>query len=524
MKILLVTKDVKPFLEGGQRREIALRILANSLVVSGHEVALVGEYPDLNSKRSAAAKVRPVGAKVKIEMGGEVAVAEILEAQTTEGLQLFLIRETGGVGSPQQLRCDVCEGRDLGQAGRFARFVAKLVDRMNPRPDVVQASDWTSALALVYLRANDSSVSAVLSSMDWSRDDLDASFPIEQFEQLDLGSEWFTPATLEFYGRVHCLKGGMMLADHVVLTNSTVRALLNDAGGDRPLGGVVNAIEERLSVVRAPMDLQMWDPSRDDAIARPFDVDSIANKVACGNAVLKALAMEKRSARGTSIYLLSVPAGEESRLPEPLGEGLHEVLLQLLSDDVRLLIDGPRPTSDSPQDFALSWAETMYPHKIGYLSDLERTGARKKAKTSIHESQLAWRQAIAAADFLLPLPLNLRTDQRLRQAMRYGCIPILPAKSGFEKEITDYTDRGPKVDPVGEGFYYYESSKEAVLDVIFGRILPLLRNENLGIDGEISGIRRRAMQLAGSYSAEDVASEFAAVYGQMGSRQEVALR
>src|SRR5208283_4159851 len=113
----------------------------------------------------------------------------------------------------------------------FSKAVVELIGYTRFRPDVVHCHDWQAAFVPVLMRQRQQQdpplasppvegidVKTVLTihniayqGMFWSRD-----FPLT-----NLPGEFFTPDTLEFYGQMNLLKGGIVFADSITTVSPT---------------------------------------------------------------------------------------------------------------------------------------------------------------------------------------------------------------------------------------------------------------------------------------------------------------
>ena len=102
---------------------------------AGHEVSVVGPlWPSLT--QSAELKIKPTGVRISVSLGSERVLAEVREARSPQGLQMFLFAHEGifGQGAPAPMTA--------AAATLFSKLIVELARRLNPAPDVLQIQDW----------------------------------------------------------------------------------------------------------------------------------------------------------------------------------------------------------------------------------------------------------------------------------------------------------------------------------------------------------------------------------------------
>lgn len=503
MKILFVTADADPLFTaalapppaGTATRQPALAL---ALHRAGHEVTVVAPRGDVNGP--AAFKARGTGVRLSAISGGNgnggggSAHAEVLEAHSPGGLQVFLIhRESPAVeaaaGEPET-------------GFLFARFVVELARRLNPPPDVVQADDWPGALALVLLRAARLPFATVLTLGP----DLSAqgNFPVEHFARLGLGWEWFTPATLEFFGRVNCLKGGITQADALVADGEGDRRALQTPAFGAGLDGVLREHAGRLHGIADGLDEEAWNPATDRLLPRRYRAGAFAGKRTSANVTLTTLGLGKNPAGPVYLLDLASPTAAGVGTPDPeLLPLLAPALDQVLADDVRLLVlhAGPVSAARTAPARQLEIAARRYPTKMALL----RAGGTDERTT---------RGVQAAADFQLVLAPAPGTGAGMLRALRYGVIPILPTGRGLEAFAEDFQPAGTPEHEPGEALVFRDPSPAGLLDTMFGRARALVA----GPPARWEALRQRAILRAGKFTWSRTAAEYVGLYARLRGR------
>ena len=152
MKILMISSEGWPLARSGALADV-LAALPRELKNRGHELALaMPYYREIRAHEKI--KTRPLHVSLDISLGEKILSADLLEARTAEGLQIFFVR------------CDELFDRlgvyvEKGEpypdnAARFIFFSKAAVEiarRMTPTPEILHCHDWTAALVPVLVRA-----------------------------------------------------------------------------------------------------------------------------------------------------------------------------------------------------------------------------------------------------------------------------------------------------------------------------------------------------------------------------------
>ena len=506
MKILFVTADAEPLFTP-TLPNARLPALGLELQRAGHEVSVVAPLHAGLAGRLATLRAKSTGVRLAATPGGGngsgPANADILEARSPGGLQTFLMRHeefSGEDAAASPPSVNPAEDADPAAGFLFARFAVELARRLAPAPDVVQADDWPGALALVLLRAARLPFTTVLTL--GANLSAQGSFPVESFSRLGLGWEWFTPATLEFFGRVNGLKGGITQADGLVADGEGDRRALQTPAFGAGLDGVLREHAGRLHGIADGLDEAAWNPATDKLLPRRYRPAALGGKRTSANVTLTSLGLGKNPAGPVCLLEVPAPASPTGALPELLPL-LTPALDQLLADDVRLLVLGAGPVSGARTEPArhLEIAAKRYPAKVALL----RAGAK---------DERAARGALAAADFRLCLDVAPGAGAGLLRALRYGVVPVLPAGRGLETFVEDYQPADEPEREGGQGLVFRDLSTRGLLDALFGRARPLVTAH----PARWEALRQRAMLRAGKFNWSRTAAEYAGLYARLRGR------
>ena len=278
------------------------------------------------------------------------------------------------------------------------------------RPDIIHAHDWQGALAPAYLHySGRPRPQTMLTVHNLAYQGL---FPPEILHEIGLPPESFTVEGVEYYGKVGFLKAGLQFADLITTVSPTyAREIQRDEEG-KGLGGLLRARSTKLHGILNGIDIDVWNPSTDPAIARQFDQGTIADRAINKAALQDRFGLPRRDQ--------AFVVGVISRLSWQKGlDLLLECLPQLLDQDVQLALLG---AGDADLEDRFRKARENRPGQIGVAIGFDETLA--------HLIQ-AGADAIAVPSRFEPCGLTQLC------ALRYGAVPIVAGVGGLEDTVVD---------------------------------------------------------------------------------------
>jgi starch synthase len=99
--------------------------------------------------------------------------------------------------------------------------------------------------------------------------------PRELLGQLDLPPESFSVDGIEYYGGISFLKAGLQFADRITTVSPTYAQEIQGAEQGMGLDGLLRARSGVLTGILNGIDIAVWNPARDPAIASSYAVDSL---------------------------------------------------------------------------------------------------------------------------------------------------------------------------------------------------------------------------------------------------------
>ncbi|MGH7260502.1 MAG: glycogen synthase GlgA [Nitrospiraceae bacterium] len=444
LKILFVSSEAVPFAKTGGLADVA-GALPRELARMGHQVRLV--LPRYGTIDGAAHGLREWGRLAVPTAAG------VVSAVVDEG------RLPGSDAAVFTIGHDPLFARQglYGEAGadypdnleRFALFCRATMELLLAfakvsrwTPDVLHAHDWQAALSVVYLKslyASRPEFRNLGTLFTMHNLGYQGPFPAPVFPKTGLGPELFTPKTLEFFGQVNLLKGGLVLADLLTTVSPTYSREIQTPEHGFGLDGVLRERKDRLTGVVNGIDVEVWNPATDPHVPARYSASDLAGKRRCKEELQRELALPVRD-----VPLLAVI----SRFTSQKGLDLVAAALpELMWLDVQVALLG---TGDPALELQFQSFHMRYPGKLGV-----RIG---------FDDVLAHAIEAGADLFLMPSRYEPCGLSQL-YSLRYGTVPIVRKTGGLADTVVAYTPR-TAADGSATGFAFQEATPEALLTTI----------------------------------------------------------
>jgi starch synthase len=410
MKIAYAASEITPYASTGGLAEVAAA-LPVALRDLGHQVFRF--MPMYRAVMERFPEVKPTGIKLSVPLGFHNHTADIWRTEEP-GLITYFIRRDEYFD-----RAQLYSLPDRDYDDNFERFVffqkavVALMDHLQLAPDVVHGNDWQCGLLPYYLvhglhghpRPRPEPFVFTIHNLAYQ-----GIYPGSEYALTNLPFNCFSVNTLEFYGKINCLKGGVTGARVVNTVSPTyAREICSERGGFG-LHGLMASLGSRLHGILNGMDVQLWDPSKDRGLVTTYSPENPAGKGTC-----RKLFLTEHQLKTTSTTL-----GMVTRMVANKGfDVLAEAMPDIMKRDVTLFIlgSGEQKYQDLCMDWQRTWPEQFACH-IGY------------------EPALA-RRVLAASDFLLIPSRYEPCGLSQFYAQRYGALPIAHAVGGLADTITD---------------------------------------------------------------------------------------
>jgi starch synthase len=320
----------------------------------------------------------------------------------------------------------------------FSRTVLALAARLEPAPDVLHCHDWQTALVPVFARAfPDPRLAGTRTLLTVHNLGYQGIFPSSVWPLLDLDWSYFTPRTLEFYGQVNFLKGGIIFADALTTVSRRYAEEILTVEYGHGIDGVLRERRHVLHGILNGVDYTSWDPRHDPYIATPYGADDLAGKARC-KADLQAR-FGLRVAPHTPLF------GMVSRFADQKGLDIVSAAIpELLRHDLQLAILGN--------------GDARYEHELAAAA---RPAPGRLAVRIAYDTAAAHQVEAGADAFLMPSryePCGLNQ----MYSLRYGTVPVVRATGGLDDTVTEFDSTTGR----GNGFKFAAYTPQALLGAI----------------------------------------------------------
>lgn len=438
LRVLMVASEVAPLARAGGLGDV-VHGLARSLGAMGVEVVIVTPLYGITALDSVP-QARPWNRPLWTPIGGDVRDVGVLETSIADDVRVCLLDcpplyARGGI-----YRDDAGDFADNDM--RFAVMCSSALrvaeEIWDGPPDVLHAHDWHGALAVAYARLSDSpewrNAVSVFTIHNLAFQGL---FPIQRAAALGLPESALHNEALRHGDAVNLLKGGIVYADRVTTVSPTyAREMLSPELGCG-LDGALRARSGRLFGIVNGIDTQLWDPSRDRAIAARYDAHDMTGRVACKSALEAELGLDP----GSDAPLVGVV---NHLIPQKGIDILLEALPTLLDEGLRFAIVA---VGDGELERALASAAARRPDRVAFRAVFGDPIARR---------------VYAGAD-LFAMPSRFEPCGLGQQyAMRYGSVPVVSAVGGLADTVEQADDTGAK----GTGFLFSQIDPAGLVEAI----------------------------------------------------------
>lgn len=479
LSILMVASEAHPYAKTGGLAEVTAA-LSDALGKLGHDVTLVvPRYRGVDITGAEArsgsvtlgSHVQPVTFHRREEPNGVTAVVvDIPELFDREGLY-----NVNGVDYPDN-------------AWRFAVFSRSALEYARlrgERPSVIHAHDWQTGLVPVFqkmLFSPDPIVGGVPVVFTIHNLAFQGVFPPSILPGLGLGWDVMHVDALEYWGKVSYLKGGINFSERITTVSPAyAREILTPELG-MGLDGVLRRRADALSGIRNGIDVERWDPARDELAGATYTAASLAGKAKAREVLLRTVGLGRGAKPRPAASRATRPViGIISRLTDQKGFDLIAAAArELMSFDAAwvMLGSGDRLYEELWRDLA-----AQYPDRVSATIGFDET--------------LAHRIEAGADMFLMPSrfePCGLNQ----MYSLRYGTVPIVRATGGLADTVKDAAEPG------GNGFRFTDYTPAALVDAV-RRALDLFRKPNEWKKLQQAGMRE-------DFSWDASAREYVKVY------------
>ena len=322
---------------------------------------------------------------------------------------------------------------DVEKFAFFSKAVLETIARLDFFPDIIHCHDWQTGLIPVYLKSlyqNNPLYANVKTVFTIHNLKFQGCWNIKGLMDITgLPAHFFTSDKLEFYGEGNLLKGGCVYADRITTVSETYAKEICTKEGGEGLDGLFLAKKQFLSGIENGIDVRVYNPAVDAAIAYPYNAQNVGSLKRENKLLLqkKAGLLEKEQTMLCCIVSrLTTQKGLDLLIP------ILEQLLQTL--DMQLVVMG---TGEKQYEDFFCHLSEKYPRKLFFANYYEEDAAHR---------------IYASSDVLL-MPSQFEPCGLSQMiAMHYGTLPIVRETGGLKDSVIAYN----QYDGTGTGFSFRE--------------------------------------------------------------------
>ena len=414
MKVLHVAAEVFPLVKTGGLADV-VAALPMAQAEQGTDVRLLlPGFPAVLDAVQGARTVIDIGAcfgalRVRLllaRMPGSQLAAYVIDAP-------YLYRRGGG---PYQDSLGEEWPDNLQRFGLLGWAAAHLAaDDADPNwvPDIVHAHDWHAALACAYMAEHGATRAASVFTVHNLA--FQGLFPMHDRQMLGLASRLMSPAGLEFHGQLSFMKAGLICADRITTVSPSYAREIATHEFGCGLDGVIRGRGADVVGILNGIDLALWNPATDPAIAARYDTERLAGKRECRRALQAELGLQVDD----KALLLTVV----SRLTSQKGLDLVLAALpELVRAGVQFAVQG---TGEPALEAAFRMAQQAHPGRVHVYIGYDEARAHR---------------LIAGAD-VIAVPSRFEPCGLTQMyGLRYGTLPLVRRVGGLADTVVDASD------------------------------------------------------------------------------------
>jgi starch synthase len=434
MRILFVASEGLPFSKTGGLADV-VEALPKALVEAGHEVAVV--LPRYRGTKATTVVVP----SMTIPDGRGLRFPAISDGTMIAGVRYYFVDDPEYFDREQLYGVKGVDYPDNAlRFGEFCRAAIEIAKNVWPA-DVIHCHDWQSALVPVLLRtlyAADPLVSGLPVVFTIHNMGYHGLFSRETLSELGLPESLFRMESMEFFGHINLLKGGLIFSDYLTTVSRKYAQEIQTEEYGHGLDGVVRDRASRLRGILNGVDYSIWSPENDSLIAAKYSAKDLTGKKACKKDLLEQFKLDANDLQRPLIGIVSRFAAQKGF------DLIEEIASELVRENVSIVALG----AGEPRYEALfRELAGKYPHQVGVKVAYDNTLAHKIE---------------AGSDmFLMPSryePCGLNQIYSLR----YGTVPIVRATGGLDDTIEPYDSASGR----GTGFKFEKYDAKELLACI----------------------------------------------------------
>ncbi|MBL8966111.1 MAG: glycogen synthase GlgA [Spirochaetaceae bacterium] len=486
MKILMVTSEATPFAKSGGLAD-AVSALSRALSKAGHDLRIfLPRYYSIDR-----AGLEPFGPPMAVPTAqGEEWTSLYRSVLPGSPVPVYFLDHEASFGR-EGIYGSKAEPDYADNPRRFALFCRAafaLCRRLDWYPDVVNAHDWPSALAPVYLRRLErggpfAGTASVLSIHNLGYQGI---YGKDRYPDLGLPWELFHGAGFEYYEKTNLLKAGIAEADALGTVSPTYAREIQTPELGAGLDGLLRHRSADLVGILNGVDLEDWDPRTDRLIPAHYSPEDLAGKAACKRALQRAFGLPEDP--GLPLVGMVSRLADQKGIAELFGPAYGCAVPICERMALQFVVQGSGE----------KWCEAE-------LSSLAARLPNFKARIGYSEETAHLIEA--GADFFMMPSRYEPCGLNQMYSLRYGTLPIARRTGGLADTIENYDQETG----AGTGFLFDDLTPRSVYDTTGWAVWAWYNKPE-----HVAAMRRRAM--ARDFSWDRPAAEYGRLFARAVSR------
>ncbi len=448
LHIVMVSSEAMPFAKTGGLADV-VGALAPELAKLGHDVHLIIPRHRLTEAKTflfeefdslmvptAMGEIETVVELVKNGSGGNRGKLTILTVRCD--------RYFDRAGLYQEAGRDYQD--NLERFSYFCRAVMEILlvlARQNRwKSAVLHLHDWQAALCAVYLKtlyASYTELRGVRSVLTLHNIGYQGVFPADEFPKTGLPHSLFSTPSLEYYGSVNLLKGGIVFADLLTTVSPTYSQEIQTAEYGFGLEGVLKERKELLHGILNGIDIDVWNPATDRHLARNYSATDLPGKGICKIHLQREFQLQQADTLLIGIIArLTVQKGVDLIL---------DIIPDLMEMEVQLVVLG---AGDEDYVNRLETIARQYSGRIGFREGFDEGLAHRIE---------------AGADLLLMPSRYEPCGLSQMYSLRYGTVPLVRKTGGLADTVVPCTPRNIRKQRA-TGFVFTGATSDSFLNAV----------------------------------------------------------
>lgn len=408
--VLFVSSEAFPFVKTGGLGDVAGSLPA-ALAAQGFDLrVLLPGYPAALSRAQEFGCYQLTQLKIQ---GQRLSIVETVVPGS--GVTTWLLDCPALFGRPGNPYLD-----DTGRPWqdnhlRFAALCRAAVELAMDRADlgwqadIVHCNDWQTGLVPALLSLELHRPASVFTLHNLAYQGL---FPYSHFEQLRLPATLWHFQSLEYYGQMSFIKGGLAHADRINTVSPTYAEEIQTAEFGYGLDALLRDRHEALSGIINGIDIDTWNPATDPHLVQNYDRHSLDKKTLNKVELLRDYHLQADDSAPLTAFI--------GRLVEQKGVDLIlKAIPGLIQAGTRLIVLG---SGEAHFEQALQAMAARYPVQFALIVG--------------YDESLAHRLEAGADIFLMPSRFEPCGLNQL-YSQRYGTIPVVHRCGGLADTVVD---------------------------------------------------------------------------------------